>query len=187
MGGDFAPSATVEGSVIALDHLAEDIEIVLIGDREKISSELEKYQVDASAFSIFHAPDIIEMGDHPTKSFAQKPNSSIAAGFGLLKKGKIDGFASAGNTGAMFVGGYMSHQMATYKFLYHHKHYLYTHEPFFLPNLYLNPVSLIQCLLLYCFQIHQQTSDSIILYHKNLCHVLNYLSSHLKGYKAHLI
>ena len=108
MGGDFAPSATVEGSVIALDHLAEDIEIVLIGDQEQISSELEKYQVDASAFSIFHAPDIIEMGDHPTKSFAQKPNSSIAAGFGLLKKGKIDGFASAGNTGAMFVGGYMS-------------------------------------------------------------------------------
>ena len=35
MGGDFAPSATVEGSVIALDHLAEDIEIVLIGDQEQ--------------------------------------------------------------------------------------------------------------------------------------------------------
>ena len=108
MGGDFAPSATVEGSVIALDHLAEDIEIVLIGDREQISKELEKYQVDPSAFSIFHAPDIIEMGDHPTKSFSQKPKSSISTGFGLLKKGKIDGFASAGNTGAMFVGGYMS-------------------------------------------------------------------------------
>jgi glycerol-3-phosphate acyltransferase PlsX len=48
------------------------------------------------------------MGDHPTKALVQKPNSSIAIGFDLLKKGKIDGFASAGNTGAMFVGGYMS-------------------------------------------------------------------------------
>ena len=108
MGGDFAPSATIEGSVLALDNLADGIEIVLIGDQDKITSELKKHQVDASAFSIVHAPDIIEMGDHPTKAFVQKPNSSIAVGFGLLKKGQIDGFASAGNTGAMFVGGYMS-------------------------------------------------------------------------------
>ena len=108
MGGDFAPSATIEGSVLALDNLADGIEIVLIGDQDKITSELKKHQVDASAFSIVHAPDIIEMGDHPTKAFVQKPKSSIAVGFGLLKKGQIDGFASAGNTGAMFVGGYMS-------------------------------------------------------------------------------
>ena len=108
MGGDFAPSATIEGSVLALDNLADGIEIVLIGDQNQINSELKKHQIDASAFSIVHAPDIIEMGDHPTKAFVQKPNSSIAVGFGLLKKGQIDGFASAGNTGAMFVGGYMS-------------------------------------------------------------------------------
>ena len=108
MGGDFAPSATIEGSILALDTLANGIEIVLIGDQEQITSELKKHQVDASAFSIVHAPDIIEMGDHPTKAFVQKPKSSIAVGFGLLKKGQIDGFASAGNTGAMFVGGYMS-------------------------------------------------------------------------------
>ncbi|MGB2371726.1 MAG: phosphate acyltransferase PlsX [Flavobacteriales bacterium] len=108
MGGDFAPSATIEGSVLALDNLADGIEIVLIGDQDQITSELKKHQVDASAFSIVHAPDIIEMGDHPTKALVKKPNSSIAVGFGLLKKGQIDGFASAGNTGAMFVGGYMS-------------------------------------------------------------------------------
>ena len=108
MGGDFAPSATIEGSVLALDNLANGIEIVLIGDQNQINCELKKHQVDASAFSIVHAPDIIEMGDHPTKAFVQKPKSSIATGFGLLKKGQIDGFASAGNTGAMFVGGYMS-------------------------------------------------------------------------------
>ena len=48
------------------------------------------------------------MGDHPTKALLKKPQSSISVGFQLLKKNKIDGFASAGNTGAMFVGGYMS-------------------------------------------------------------------------------
>ena len=108
MGGDFAPSATINGSVLALDNLADGIEIVLIGNQNQITNELKKQQVDTSAFSIVNAPDIIEMGDHPTKAFVQKPKSSIAVGFGLLKQGKIDGFASAGNTGAMFVGGYMS-------------------------------------------------------------------------------
>ena len=108
MGGDFAPSATIKGSVLALDNLADGIEIVLIGNQNQITNELKKQQVDASAFSIVHAPDIIEMGDHPTKAFVQKPKSSIATGFGLLKKDLIDGFASAGNTGAMSVGGYMS-------------------------------------------------------------------------------
>jgi len=44
------------------------------------------------------------MGDHPAKSFAQKPNSSIVIGYRMLKAGEIDGFASAGNTGAMLVG-----------------------------------------------------------------------------------
>ena len=36
MGGDFAPSATIEGSVLALDNLADGIEIVLIGDQDHV-------------------------------------------------------------------------------------------------------------------------------------------------------
>jgi glycerol-3-phosphate acyltransferase PlsX len=44
------------------------------------------------------------MGDHPAKAFAAKPNSSINVGFHMLKEKQIDGFASAGNTGAMLVG-----------------------------------------------------------------------------------
>ncbi len=44
------------------------------------------------------------MGEHPTKAYSQKPNSSIAIGFKLLKEGSIDAFASSGNTGAMLVG-----------------------------------------------------------------------------------
>ena len=104
MGGDFAPSATIEGSVLALNSLSNDTEIVLIGDENIIKKELQKHQIESSKFTIVHAPDNIEMGDHPTKALVQKPNSSIAVGFGLLKKGKIDGFASAGNSGSMLVG-----------------------------------------------------------------------------------
>jgi glycerol-3-phosphate acyltransferase PlsX len=48
------------------------------------------------------------MGEHPTRALSQKPNSSIGVGFALLKEGKADIFASAGNTGAMMVGSLFS-------------------------------------------------------------------------------
>ena len=44
------------------------------------------------------------MGDIPAKAYSQKPDSSIAVGYRMLKDGEIDGFCSAGNTGAMLVG-----------------------------------------------------------------------------------
>jgi glycerol-3-phosphate acyltransferase PlsX len=43
-----------------------------------------------------------------TKAFSQKPQSSIAVGFKMLKDGQIDAFCSAGNTGAMLVGSMFS-------------------------------------------------------------------------------
>ena len=44
------------------------------------------------------------MGDHPAKAFIAKSDSSMTVGFRYLAEGKIDGFASAGSTGAMMVG-----------------------------------------------------------------------------------
>ena len=45
--------------------------------------------------------------ERTTKAFRSKP-TSISKGFEYLTKGKIDGFSSAGNTGAMFVGSLYS-------------------------------------------------------------------------------
>lgn len=108
MGGDFAPNTTIQGAILAQKELNNNVDLVLIGDEKAILSIFKEKGVSSDLFSIVNAPEVIEMGDHPTKAFAKKPNSSIAIGFHLLKEGKIDGFASAGNTGAMFVGGYMS-------------------------------------------------------------------------------
>ncbi len=108
MGGDFAPDATVAGSILAYNELPKDVRLVLIGDKDQISEAFSKYGADESNFDIVHSTDIIGMGEHPTKAFSQKPNSSIALGFSLLKEGKIDGFASNGNTGAMLVGSMFS-------------------------------------------------------------------------------
>lgn len=104
LGGDFAPEANLEGAKLALAELPEDVSIVLIGDRDVISSGLSSFNGDDSRFEIVHAPDVITMHDHPTRAIPQKPNSSIAVGFDLLASGEIQAFASTGNTGAMLVG-----------------------------------------------------------------------------------
>ncbi len=104
MGGDYAPEATVAGAILAQKVLANDAKIILIGNQDVIEEMLIKHGVDISWFEIIHSTEVIEMGDHPSKAFTQKPNSSISVGFQMLQAGSIDGFASAGSTGAMMVG-----------------------------------------------------------------------------------
>jgi glycerol-3-phosphate acyltransferase PlsX len=104
MGGDFAPYAVVKGAIDALPELAEGSRIVLFGDREQIVEVLRQENCPEDAFDIVHTNEMIEMGDHPALAFSKKPDSSVVIGFHSLAEGKIDGFASAGSTGAMMVG-----------------------------------------------------------------------------------
>jgi phosphate acyltransferase len=104
MGGDFAPDAIVEGAVDSLMHLSSADELVLIGDEPSILKKLAEMKIKPSSFKIVHTSQVIGMGDIPAKAYSQKPDSSIAVGYRMLKEGKIDGFCSAGNTGAMLVG-----------------------------------------------------------------------------------
>lgn len=104
MGGDYAPDAILAGAILANQQLAGSAKIVLIGDQVRIESFFKTKGLAFSDFEIVHASEVIEMGDHPAKAFAQKTDSSINVGFQLLQSGKIDGFASAGSTGAMMVG-----------------------------------------------------------------------------------
>jgi glycerol-3-phosphate acyltransferase PlsX len=108
MGGDYAPKAIVLGAIAAQQVLSPDQKIVLFGDKEQALPILAEQQIDASCFEFVHCTEVISMGEHPTKAITQKPNSSISVGFQYLKEGKIDSFASAGNTGAMLVGSMFS-------------------------------------------------------------------------------
>ncbi|RDV11813.1 phosphate acyltransferase PlsX [Pontibacter diazotrophicus] len=108
MGGDFAPEAIVKGAVMAAHELKNDEVILLIGKEDIIHSLLKENGYTGSNISVMHAPQVIEMGEHPTKALTQKPESSIAIGYGLLKAQKADAFCSAGNTGAMLVGAMFS-------------------------------------------------------------------------------
>lgn len=108
MGGDFAPQATLAGAILARQSLSKKDHIVLIGKQELIHDELIAMNAHPEDFIIADATEVIGMDDSPTKALLQKPNSSIAIGFKMMKAAEIDAFASAGSSGAMLVGAIYS-------------------------------------------------------------------------------
>ena len=105
MGGDFAPAEAMKGVQLYLqENTDENVHLVLFGNSEAVApyiSSLEQYK---HRYTFVETTDNIGMHEHPTKAMKEKPDSSIAKGFGYLYKGVIDTFISAGNTGAMLVG-----------------------------------------------------------------------------------
>lgn len=110
MGGDYAPRVVVEGAYMSLDYLHKDTRLVLFGDERMIRGVMSEKGMADDTFDIVHTTEILTMYDHPAKAFNQKPDSSIRVGFRYLQENKIDGFASAGATGAMLVGAMYSVQ-----------------------------------------------------------------------------
>lgn len=108
LGGDYAPNSNILGAIEAQKVLKDEQRIVLLGDEEEIKKRIEEAGGDSTLFDYVHAPENISMHEHPTKAITQKPNSSVATGFELLRTGELDSFASAGNTGAMLVGAMFS-------------------------------------------------------------------------------
>jgi glycerol-3-phosphate acyltransferase PlsX len=107
MGGDFAPVSEVEGSIWAQRENHDNLEMVLVGEREKIQGELDRLKVKDLPLIIQHASERITMQDEAVESLKKK-DSSIAVGMHLLKEKRVDGFISSGNTGAV-----MTHALMT--------------------------------------------------------------------------
>jgi glycerol-3-phosphate acyltransferase PlsX len=104
MGGDYAPGSVIRGAILARESLPVDVEIVLIGNKEIFARYSEEHQLDVSGLSHIHTEDAVGMEDHPLKAFKEKPQASLYLGQRLIADGSLDGFCSAGNTGAMMVG-----------------------------------------------------------------------------------
>ena len=108
MGGDFAPTEAIKGVGLFLSGSSPEVDLILVGDKEKIKLLLSENGVNDENISILHTDQVIEMHEHPTKALKEKKQSSISVGFQLLSTGKADAFISAGNTGAMMVGALYS-------------------------------------------------------------------------------
>ncbi|HBV96495.1 MAG: phosphate acyltransferase [Peptococcaceae bacterium BICA1-7] len=96
MGGDHAPGEIVTG---ALQASLDGIEIILVGDRDSITSAMAGQK--HGQVEIVHTTETISMGEHPANAVRRKKDSSIVKSVQMVKEGTASGFVSAGSTGAV--------------------------------------------------------------------------------------
>ncbi|MCX5713673.1 MAG: phosphate acyltransferase PlsX [Candidatus Omnitrophica bacterium] len=99
MGGDFAPEVVVAGAIEAVTEY--QVNVVLVGDQEKIKRLLDKHKYNGTLISIHPAAETIDMSESAAASVRRKRQSSIVVGVDLVKEEQGDAFFSAGNTGAV--------------------------------------------------------------------------------------
>lgn len=103
-GGDNAPHAVVEGSVMAARQL--DVQLILTGNRQKLEQELAGFEYPKERISIRETSQVVDACDKPMDAVRNKKDSSMMVGLSMLKNGEGDGFITAGNTGAYFAGAF---------------------------------------------------------------------------------
>ncbi len=106
MGSDSRPVNDVAGAVDAAREFG--ITVVLVGPEAQMRSELAKHKTDGLLIEIVNASQVVDMQEHPANAIKEKKDSSINVGMRLLKTKAVDGFASAGNTGAVMAGALLT-------------------------------------------------------------------------------
>ena len=104
MGGDNAPVEMVKGAIDAI-RSRTDIKVFLVGQEELINKELENYTYEKDQVEVVNATEVIETAEPPVMAIRRKKDSSIVVAMNMVKKGEADAFVSAGNSGAVLVGG----------------------------------------------------------------------------------
>lgn len=103
MGGDNAPLEIIKGASQAQQEY--NVDITLVGLENVIKDVSMKNNIDISSMKIVNADDVITMDDDAVSVIKRKPNSSMAVALNLLAENKGDAFVSAGNSGAVCMGG----------------------------------------------------------------------------------
>jgi glycerol-3-phosphate acyltransferase PlsX len=100
MGGDFAPTALVEGALRAARELDKVTRIILVGQESVLKAELARHGSTPEKIVIHHCTEVVEMGESPATAVRRKKDSSINVAVDLVKQGQAEGLFSAGSTGA---------------------------------------------------------------------------------------
>jgi glycerol-3-phosphate acyltransferase PlsX len=102
MGGDAAPIPELLGAIQAANELKQKgVEIILIGDRDRVQSVARQLRLRIERFPLLHADEAITMHDDPTEAVRLKRRSSLVLGMELHAAGDVDAVVSVGNTGAV--------------------------------------------------------------------------------------
>lgn len=107
MGSDSSPLVLFESVLEASQLLGSSTVLVVLATQSVVDQILSIYhsiftlnqQLAPIEFNIVR--EVIEMHDEPVQAIRRKKNSSLVVGMRLLKKRQLDGFVSAGNTGAL--------------------------------------------------------------------------------------
>ena len=103
-GRDFAPKVNILAANKIRQALDGKVALYLFGSKVEMVSEMIQLNIDPLNFMLVDCKEAISMDDHPIQALKQKPYSSMSIGLNFLRDGRIDVFASTGNTGAMMVG-----------------------------------------------------------------------------------
>lgn len=95
MGGDHAPEEIVKGAALAAADLGVDITVV--GTPSRLEPLLDSYR----SLQLVPSSQEIGMDEHPAQAVRQKRDSSMVVCARLCKEGRVDGWVSAGNSGAV--------------------------------------------------------------------------------------
>lgn len=105
MGGDNAPQAVVDGALMALRELDEDIVIWLFGDEKQIKDCLAGKEYPADRLVIKPASEVITCEEAPAVAVRRKKDSSMVLAAKAVADKEANCFISAGSTGAVLSCG----------------------------------------------------------------------------------
>lgn len=111
MGSDRSPAVLFKAIEQAAEEFPEVDLVVFITQAsldEILSHSSASFPLRKAHLEFQIVSDVIEMQDEPLLAIRQKKNSSLMLGLRLLRKRYLDGFVSAGNTGALIAGATLS-------------------------------------------------------------------------------
>lgn len=103
-GADKGAKMVISGAVAALEKY-ENLELLLVGDKELIKSECEAHGAPMSRIEILDAPNEITNYDSPAAAIFEKTDSSLVMALSALsERDDLVGLVNAGSTGALIAG-----------------------------------------------------------------------------------
>ncbi len=104
MGGDNAPKAIVDGTLEALRNHSQ-LSVVLAGDLSQVEPLVKDAADVRDRIELVDAPEVITNDESPVMGVRTKKKSATVIGMLQLREHQVDGFVSAGSTGAVLAGG----------------------------------------------------------------------------------
>lgn len=99
------PSAVIKGLAKTLQEV-EKITLVAVGNKAQIEEVLSGEEFDGTRLEIVESTEIITNSDHPADAIMRKRDSSMVLAYKRLKEDEeCVAMISAGNTGALIIGG----------------------------------------------------------------------------------